>query len=141
LPVDKSLPRRHSRLWLPPLGAIVASEPLVFRAGAVGPRGEARLRAWRAGEGHFAVLTDLGRGASLADTQPGMRKMLVGRFGEPLALAEHWTSGHVYLVLPPVPAGAQGTERLRLWPTGPDDLLHDYVAAWWAEHGESVLFP
>jgi hypothetical protein len=135
--MTEPLPRRYSRLWLPALGDLVESSLLVFRHGVAGPRGKARLRAWQAGDGHFALLADSGRGLDVTDAQPGMRKMLAGRFGEPLALAEHWRDGRVYLVLPPFPG--QETERLLLNPASPDDILHDYVAAWWAAHGDIIL--
>lgn len=135
------LPSRRSRLWLPPLGDLLADEQLVYRKGAAGPRGVARLRAWAAGDGRFAVVTDLGRGLPVTDAQPGLWKMLADRFGLPFAMAEHWPGGgpglaHVDLVLPP---GVEGTELLRIWPVTGDHPLREYVTSWWSVCGDTVL--
>lgn len=135
--MTESLPRRAgSTLWLPVLGDLVVDERLVYKRGAVGPRGVARLRVWDAvGGGHFAVVTDLGRGMSVTDARPGLRRMLQVRFGEPFAMAEQWPGSHVDLVLRPVD-GEQAT--VRLWPDNPDSLLHGYVSAWWKTCGEAI---
>jgi hypothetical protein len=135
------LPSRRSRLWLPPLGEMLADEQLVYRLGTAGPHGVARLRAWTAGDGWFAVVTDLGRGLAVTDAQPGLWKMLAGRFGRPFAMAEQWPEGrsgsaHVDLVLPPGPGG---TELVRIWPVTGDHPLREYVAAWWSACGDTVL--
>lgn len=136
------LPRRRSRLWLPPLGDMLADEQLVYRkGGAAGPRGVARLRAWTAGDGRLAVVTDLGRGLSVTEAQPGLWKMLADRFGRPFAMAEHWPEGrsgpaHVDLVLPP---GTEGTGLLRIWPVTDGHPLREYVDAWWSLCGDTVL--
>jgi len=135
------LPSRRSRLWLPPLGEMLTDEELVYRVGTVGPRGVARLRAWAAGDGRFAVVTDLGRGLPVTDAQPGLWKMLAARFGRPFAMAEQWPEGRsgsarVDLVLPP---GPQGTELLRIWPVTDGHPLREYVDAWWSVCGDTVL--
>jgi hypothetical protein len=135
------LPRRQppargpQELWLPALGRLVAEEPLYYRAGAAGPKGKARLRAWETDDdGRFAVLSWVS-GISVFQVARPLRGMLAERFGSPFALAE--LSGQALeLILPPVPG--QDQEWLRVFPSA-DGPHRAELEAWWARHGDIVL--
>lgn len=138
--MPEPLPRRRGRppepLWLPALGGLVADEPLNYRLGTIGPKGEAWLHAWEAtGGGCFAVVSWI-EGLDLAEVARPLRYTLAERFGPPFALAELSAAG-VDLVLPPEPGEDQGW--LRLWPAEADGPLRERLDAWWGEHGNTVL--
>jgi hypothetical protein len=128
---------------LPHLDEIVYTDPLwAFRDGD-GHAGAVLLRVWRAGPGHFAVFTVLDGGQAVTAAASAIREVLVGQYGEPLTLAEHWPASqapreHVDLALPPGLLGG-GQSWSPLWPV-PKDAPHAEVkTAWWLAYGPEIL--
>jgi hypothetical protein len=135
------LPRRvppapvSGSLWLPVLSGLVNAEPLFYRLGVAGPRGKARLRAWRTpDDGRFVVLAHQS-GLAVAEVDLPLRGMLAERFGQPFALAE-LLPGRADLILPP--AWGRPSERLRLFPAE-DGPCRAALDEWWAVYGDTVL--
>lgn len=132
----RPLPRPPEPLWLPMLGPLAADEQLVYRTGAVGPRGCAWLRAWEAtGGGCLAVLTWM-EGLAVGEVAGPLRGMLAERFSAPFALAE-LKAGSIDLILPPVPGQDQGW--LRLFPPEDDSPYREQLDTWWSVYGETIL--
>jgi hypothetical protein len=141
--MPEALPRRAPMPWLPALGPLVHRDPLWEVADRDGARGVYLLRVWKAGPGHFAVVTELGMGRSVTNAAQAIRSLLVGRFGEPLGLAEHWPASqspeageHVDLVLPPGWQGRRGWAAL--WPLGRKAPHYEVCEAWWAVYGAEI---
>lgn len=132
----RPLPSPPGPLWLPMLGSVAADEQLVYRTGAVGPRGYAWLRAWQAaGGGHLVVLTWT-EGLVISEVAGPLRGMLAERFSAPFALAEV-KAASVDLILPPVPGRDQGW--LRLFPAEESSPYREQLDTWWSIYGETVL--
>jgi hypothetical protein len=132
----RPLPGSPEGLWLPALGRLAADEPLTYRIGVVGPRGQAWLRAWEAaGGGHLAVLSWV-EGLVIGEVARPLRGMLAERFGTPFALAEV-KAGSVDFILPPVPGQDQGW--MRLFPPAEDSPYREQMDVWWSVYGETVL--
>jgi hypothetical protein len=135
LPQRRPAVRAAEKLWLPVLGSPAVDEPLFYRPGAAGRRGEARLRAWSTeDDGRFVVLTWVS-GLSIARVARALRGMLHERFGDPFALAE-LRIGSIDLILPPVPGEEQ--EWLRIFPAA-DGPHRAELDAWWDTYGDTVL--
>jgi hypothetical protein len=134
--MPEALPRRAPMPWLPALGELARRDPLwEVRDGA---RGLYLLRVWKAGAGHFAVVTELGIGRSVTNAAHAIRAQLAAEFGEPLGLAEHWPESqapeageHVDLVLP-------GDRWAPLWPVGRKAPHYEVCRAWWEAYGPEI---
>jgi hypothetical protein len=144
---DDTLPRRTPMPWLPHLDEMVRFEPQwVYRDGD-GVEGQAILRVWRARPGYFAVVTETGIGRSVTNAVRAIWDALIGEYGEPFGLAEHWpyaqapeTGEHVDLVLPPAGPGCQGWTPL--WPIARRAPHAEVNSAWWAAYGDQIAnFP
>jgi hypothetical protein len=139
---ETELPKRTPMPWLPALGELLVFDPL-WSYKAAGMEGICLLRVWRADDGHFAVVTERGMGLSVTNAAEAIRQALAERYGEPLALAEHWTAEqapvtgeHVDLVLPPRFPGGQGWSAL--WPLGTRHPHYAVCRAWWEEFGQEI---
>jgi hypothetical protein len=103
---------------LPPLGELVADEPL-WRHPACGlaAEGVAHLRIWTTATdppGHLAVVTETGLGAPVTESAGRIWADLVRRYGPSLVLLEHHRA----------PELAEGVETLDLVRIGADGSPH-----------------
>lgn len=140
---DTSLPQRHPMPLLPSLGELARFDPLWTFRDFDGAEGMALLRVWRAGDGYFAVVTELGTGRSVTNAAQAIRAALAAEYGEPLTLAEHWPAAqapeageHVDLVLPPGFPGGRGWAPL--WPIGPRAPHAAVCSSWWMAYGAEI---
>jgi hypothetical protein len=138
---EDTLPKRAPMPRLPSLGELVHCDPKwVYRDGD-GVTGQAVLRVWRAGPGHFAVVTETGVGRSVTTAAQAIRAALAEQWGEPLTLAEHWPASqapaeHVDLVLPSGTPGGRGW--MPLWPVGRHAPHAEVHSAWWMAYGDQI---
>jgi hypothetical protein len=128
------LPLRSPMPWLPSLRGLVTDDPLWAYQGGV-----TRLRVWEAGDGHFAVVTELGGGIPVSSAVRAIWAQLSAWYGPPLGLAEYWPAGldgpeHADLV---VPGGV--ISWLPLWPVRRGSMHAEVRAAWWAAYGDQIL--
>lgn len=144
MPETEPLPRRAPMPWLPALGGLVEFDPM-WSYRSAGMEGICLLRVWKAGDGHFAVVTERDMGLSVTNAAQAIRAALAERFGEPLALAEHWPAAqspeageHVDLVLPPGFPDGQGRGWSALWPLSVRHPHYEVCRAWWEAHGEEI---
>jgi hypothetical protein len=140
---DATLPQRSPMPLLPHLDELVRFDPLWEVRDSDGAHGFFLLRVWRAGPGHFAVVTEKGIGRSVTNAAQAIRAVLEAEYGEPLTLAEHWPVAqspemgeHVDLVLPPGFPGGQGWSPLH--PVGPRHPHAEILAAWWLAYGAEI---
>jgi hypothetical protein len=136
---DPTLPQRSPMPLLPHLDEMVHFDSEWVYRDADGAEGMAVLRVWRAGSGHFAVVTEKGVGRSVTNAARAIRATLAGQWGEPLTLAEHWPESqapveHVDLVLPP---GSRNSHA-PLWPVGPRAPHAEVNVAWWMAFGAEI---
>jgi hypothetical protein len=140
---DDTLPRRSPMPWLPHLDELAHFDPEWVYRDSDGAEGVAVLRVWRAGPGHFAVVTEKGLGRSVTNAARAIRATLAAQYGEPLTLAEHWplsqapeAGEHVDLVLPATFNGGQGWSPLH--PVGSRHPHAEILTAWWLAYGDQI---
>ena len=131
---------------LPPLGALVADEPVwLYRIGTAG-EGIAHLRVWlTAGPepGHFAVVTETSLAASVTESAGQIWAELACRYGSGLVLLEHHLApefGEGVETLDLVRIGANGEAHwTRVWPTPEDNPRHAGLELWMAVYGHRIV--
>jgi hypothetical protein len=131
---------------LPPLGDLIADEPLWrYPIGTAG-EGAAHLRVWlTAGPepGHLAVVTQTGSAASVTEAAGQIWAELARRYGPSLVLLEHRLApeaGEGADTLDMVRIGADGSPHwLAVWPTPQDNPRHAGLELWMAVHGHQIV--
>lgn len=138
-PADPFLP-------LPPVddarAALVCDERAwPYRSACAAGGGIAHLRVWTARNGHVAIVTETGLGASTTNSAEEIWDELTARFPGALVLLEHWPAGdgadHDRLDQVAV-EGRRPTWR-RIWPTAPANPDHDLCQAWMQAYGHDLL--
>ena len=107
-----------------------------------GGTGIAWLRVWSAGDGHLAVVTELGRGVSITKAIADIWQSLASRFPGPLIVidtgqATEAPESEEHLDL--VHVRDRTPQWQRLWPTPPASPNHVGFDAWMAAHQRTIL--
>jgi hypothetical protein len=134
-------------LPLPPVpdarAALVRDDPAwPFRSACAAGGGIAHLRVWKAeGEGHVAIVTETGLGASTTNSAGEIWTELADCFPGPLVLFEHWPAGNCddHDRLDQVAMEGRRPIWRRIWPTAPANPDHDLCTAWMQAYGHDLL--
>jgi hypothetical protein len=135
-----------TRPELPLLGALIADDPWwPYPSACLAGGGIAHLRVWMLDgqDGHLAVVTETGLGASVTNSIEFIWRKLIRLYPGPLTLLEHYPAAespagdgeHVDLV------DVTGThpEWQRIWPTPPSNPAHAGLNTWMSAHGRVIL--
>ena len=134
-----------STLDLPPLGEMVADEPWWrYPSRCAAGDGIAHLRVWHLAvqDGHLAVVTETGLGASVTNSIEDIHGVLAQSYPGPLTLIEHWPAAES------APAGGEHLDLAlvqdrrpswqRIWPTPAANPAHDTLDAWMRVYGRII---
>lgn len=132
---NPELPVRRRPPWLPPLRYQVSDQPMWwYRQRAGQGEGACRLRVWRAGPGHLAVVSWLGFGLPVTDCIPDLWYDLAAILPGPLALAEQ-DGENVRLA----DIQEHRVSWHRLYPALELCEHRDYLESWWLVYGAVIL--
>ncbi|MEU5193580.1 hypothetical protein AB0G86_05880 [Streptomyces scabiei] len=134
-------------LPLPPVpdasAALVRDDPAwSFRSACAAGGGIAHLRVWKTeDEGHVAIVTETGLGASTTNSAGEIWMELVACYPGPLVLFEHWPAGDCgdHDRLDQVAMEGRRPIWRRIWPTAPANPDHDVCTAWMQAYGHDLL--
>lgn len=126
-----------------PRGALVYDEPAwSYRSACAAGGGIVHLRVWQAGvDGHVAIVTETGLGASTTNSAGEIWTQLTARFTSPLVLLEHWPAwdGDDHDRLDQVTLEGQRPTWRRIWPTPATNPQHTLYEAWMQAYGHDLL--
>ncbi|MFI1510240.1 hypothetical protein [Streptomyces sp. NPDC020597] len=112
-----------------------------YRSACAAGGGIAHLRVWNARNGHVAIVTETGLGASTTNSAEEIWDELTARFPGTLVVLEHWPAGggddHDRLDQVGM-EGRRPTWR-RIWPTAPANPDHHLCQAWMQAYGHELL--
>jgi hypothetical protein len=130
---------------LPLLAEMVADDPWWrYPSRCAAGDGIAHLRVWQleGRDGHLAVVTETGLGASITNSAAEICAELARIYPGPLTVIEHWPAGEAYPVddehLDLVCVHDGSPQWQRIWPTPPANPDHDALTAWMRACGHVI---